>query len=134
MALHGLTFAQEPAEPELTGQPWMSGIADVVLTQVTMQPVGEIEKAIIHREHQVGNQPGHGNGPAFQLHRWDRDHIVSLPLAVLAMTVPQCTAERCPHERMGALWIMVEANLQRDQPVLTQVDALREFVRVPIPE
>ncbi len=36
---------------------WRGG--DVVLAQVAVQPVGEVQEAVVHRDEQVGDQAGH---------------------------------------------------------------------------
>ena len=49
----------------------LAGIGDVVLAQVAVQPVGEVEEAVVHRDDHVGDQAGHAAGqrPAVQLAR-----------------------------------------------------------------
>jgi hypothetical protein len=63
MPLYLAPFAQYPAEKDAPSQLGVCRIADLILAQITMQPVGEVEEAVIDREDQIGNQAGHRNGP-----------------------------------------------------------------------
>src|SRR5689334_24688632 len=40
-------LAEHAAELELSGQPRVRGVADVVLAQVAVEPVGEVQEAIV---------------------------------------------------------------------------------------
>ena len=74
-----LRLAEHAAEPELAGQLRVRRVGDVVLAEVAVQPVGEVEEAVVHREDEVGDQPGHGEGPALELDALDRDHRLGAP-------------------------------------------------------
>ena len=45
----------------------LRGIGDVVLAHVAVKPVGEVEEAVVHRQHEVGDQPRHRERPALEL-------------------------------------------------------------------
>ena len=63
-----------------------------ILPQIPMQPIREIEPSIVHREHEVGNQPWYGEGPTLRLDRVDGDDLIDLPLILVAMPVPHRAA------------------------------------------
>src|SRR5947209_10217443 len=50
------------------------------------------------------------------------------------MPVPHVTAERCPHEAMRTIRIMVEAYLERNQTFFAKFNTLHNFMLLPIPE
>src|SRR5436309_1655816 len=50
------------------------------------------------------------------------------------MPVPHVTTQSCPYKAMGAIGIVMETHLQRDQAILTQIDGLLNLMGIPIPE
>ena len=99
-----------------------------------MQPVREVEEAVVHREEQVGDQPWHGERPALQLDALDRDHLVGVPAAVVAAEAPHRARERGADEALLGLGVVEKAGLERDQPGLAEVDGLLEVPLGQVPE
>ena len=65
-------LAEHPAEPQLAGQPGFGRVGHVVLTNVAVQPVGEVEVAVVHRQDEVADNARHRERPAFELKgRWE---------------------------------------------------------------
>ena len=52
-------FSQHAPEPQLAGELRLRRIADVVLPNVAVQPIGEVQIAVVQRHQQVGDQPRH---------------------------------------------------------------------------
>ncbi len=52
-------LADQPADIDLPRSFGLNGSRDVVLPNVPLQPVGEIQESIVHRDDQIGDQPGH---------------------------------------------------------------------------
>src|SRR5207302_9149178 len=99
-----------------------------------MQPVGKIEILVVHRDQEIGDERRHWNGPALYLHGGDIENLFNLPLTVGLVPVPHVATACGPNEAGGAVRIMMEAHLQRDQSFLTQIDTLHEFMLLPVPE
>src|SRR5438034_8887199 len=57
-----------------------------------------------------------------------------MPLTVGLVPVPHVTTECSHNEAGGAVRIMMEAHLQRDQSFLTHINTLNEFMLLPVPE
>ena len=117
-------LAEHAAEPELAGQLRVGGIGDVVLAEVAVQPVGEVEEAVVHREDEVGDQPGTGNGQPSSGDAVDVDHRLGGPGAVRAVEAPHHARERRADEALLGVGVVLPAHLERDQPVLAEVDRL----------
>ena len=82
LATRVVRLAEHAAEPELPGQLGVGRVGDVVLAQVAVQPVREVEEAVVHRDDQVGDQAGDRERPALELDALDGDHLVGRPRAV----------------------------------------------------
>jgi hypothetical protein len=50
-------------------------VGDVVLTQVSVEPVREIEKAVVHGDHEVRDQPGPWDWEGLKVTRLDLDDL-----------------------------------------------------------
>ena len=94
-------LAEHATEPQLAGQLRVGGVGDVVLADVAVQPVREVEEAVVHREDEVGDQARHRERPALELDALDRDHRVGRPGAVVAVEAPH-RRSRAPRRRSPA--------------------------------
>ena len=100
-------LAEQPAEPQAAGQAGARGIRDVVLAQVAVQPVREVQEAIVHRDDHVGDQPRHAPGqrPALELLVLDLDHWLDPEAAVRAVEAQDrcwtASRRRSPARRRG---------------------------------
>ena len=128
--------SEDAAEPELTGELRVRRIGHVVLAQVAVQPVREIEEAVVHREHQVGDQSGHAAGqrPALELLVLHVDHGLGGEGAVGAVEAEHVAGQRRPHEALLGVGVVQPADLERDQPRLAQVERLLEAPLGKVPE
>src|SRR2546421_101006 len=79
-----------------------------------MPPVRKVEKAVVERDQQIGNQPGHGERPALRFDRRNLDHFFDFPLAIFFEPVPERAAERGANEPVLAVGGMMEADFQGD--------------------
>lgn len=75
--------AKQASEPRLRGQPRAGGVVHVVVAQLAVQPIGQGQVAVVRREHQVGDQPGHAarQGPAIERLVGDVDHLLGVSRA-----------------------------------------------------
>ncbi len=99
-----------------------------------MQPVREVQEAVVHRDDEVGDQARDRDRPAGDLFRLDLDHLVSGPGAVLGMPVPDRAGEGRRHEAAGAGRIVQATNLQRHQALGAQVDRLEVTALLEVPD
>src|SRR5215216_1773214 len=82
-----LALSEQAAAPDLAGKSGVRGIAYVVLPEVAVQPVREVEEAVVHRDEEVGDQAWYRHRPALDIlggHVYD---LLYLPVAVLLMPV-----------------------------------------------
>ncbi len=123
------------AEPELTGQLRIGRVGDVVLAQVAVQPVREVEEAVVHREDEVGDQAGHREGPALELDALDRDHLLGGAAAVrrdgIATSCWRAQRRRSPAPTSGSWSQRTSSGMQ---PALAEVDRLLERSLGEVPE
>ena len=101
-----------------------------------MQPVGEVQEAVVHRDDQVGDQPRHAAGqrPALELDVVDLDHRLGLEAAIRAVEAGDLARERHAGEALLGLGVVQEAHLERHQPLLAEVQGLHEPPLGEIPE
>ena len=117
---------EHAAEPDLTGQPRVRGIGDVVLAHVAVEPVREVEEAVVHREDEVGDQARHRERPALERDALDLDHRVCRPAAVVGGSAT--SRSRAPHRRSPlGVGVVEPADLERDEALLAEVDRLLEL-------
>src|SRR5205823_2099653 len=76
--LRGL--AEDAAEPELPGELRLGRVAHVVLPDVAVQPVGEVEPAVVERQYEIGDESRYGHGPPLHLLGRHLDDLLHLPL------------------------------------------------------
>src|SRR5712691_2730530 len=115
-------LAKQAAEPEPAGQLRVGRVGDVVPAQVAVEPVREVEEAVVHRDEQVGDESGHGERPALELDALDRDHLVGGPAAVVAAEAPHRAREGGADEALLRVRVVQPAHFQWDQPGLTEVE------------
>src|SRR5919197_4448107 len=101
---------------------------------IAVQPVGEVEETVVHREDEVGDQTGDREGPALQWDAVDRDHLVGLPAAVLAAEAPHRARERIADETLLSVGVVEPAHLERYEAGFPEVDGLLERARLEVPE
>ena len=99
-----------------------------------MQPVGKVDILVVHRDQEIGDERRYWNGPALYLNGGDIENLFKVPLTVGLVPVPHVATECGPNEAVGAVRIMMEAHLQRDQSFLTQINTLNELMLLPVPE
>ena len=99
-----------------------------------MQPVGEVQEAVVHRDHEVGDQPRDRERPALLLDALDRDHVVGAVGAVLAVEAPHRARQRGADEALVGVGVVQPAHLQRHQPRLAQLDRLLQRALAQVPE
>ena len=99
-----------------------------------MQPVGEIEEAVVHREDKVADHARHRKRPAFERDAVDIDHRLGRPGAVRPVEVPHHTRKCRSDEALLRLGIVLPAHLEGEKPVLTQVDGLLQPPVGKVPE
>jgi len=111
-------------DPHLTNELGLEGVCDVVLPDVSVKPVGEIQELVVERQQEVGNQSRHvRESPSFNAERFHGDGSVSLPLATLvSVEVLNGAAECCSNEPVNRLWIVREANFERNQAFVSKVN------------
>ena len=99
-----------------------------------MQPVREVQEAVVHRHDQVGDQAGHRERPALLLDALDLDHLVGLPAAVRLMPAPHRARQRGADVALRRGRVVEEAHLERDQPLVSEVDRLLDAALLEVPE
>ena len=109
-AVHHRRPAQEAAHPDLARELGIVRVGDVVLADVAVQPVAEIEEAVVHRQIDVCDQGRH-RLEALEDRRQevgvgrlggDLYHLLDRPLAAVAVPGPDRRRARAdPPERAG---------------------------------
>ena len=99
-----------------------------------MQPVREVDEAVVHRDDDVGDQARDRERPAFELDALDRDGRIGGPRAVRPVPAPEHARERGSHVALSAVRIVQRADLERDQPLVAEVDRLRQLALLEVPE
>ena len=106
-----------------------------------MEPVREEQVPVVHRDQQVGHQPGDGHVPVLVLAGLDVDDLLGRVAArprtgrcLDLMEVEDVRGERRADEPVGRDRGMEEAHLQRDEPLLPQVDGLLDGLPLPVPD
>ncbi len=127
-------LAEHTAEPQLPREFRVAGVGDVVLAQVAVEPVGEVEEAVVHREDDVGDQAGDRERPSLEVDALDGDDLLRRPAAVRALPVTDRAGERCAAEAALGVRVVLPAHLERYQPVLAQVDGLLQRALGEVPE
>src|SRR3954447_234131 len=117
---------EQAAEPELPGELRVGRIRDVVLAEVAVQPVGEVEEAVVHRQDEIGDQPGQRERPALQLDTVDGEHLLRAPAAVPAVEAPHRARQRGADEALLGVRIVEPPHLERNQTAVAEVDRLLE--------
>ena len=100
-----------------------------------MQPVAEIQEPVIHRQQDHGNDARNGDRPFGMRLVLDIDDLFPLPVTgIVFPPVDDVGRQRRAAEAVGAVRVVVEPHLQRDQPVLSQIEGLFRFLLLEIPE
>ena len=101
-----------------------------------MQPVREVEEAVVHRDDHVGDQPGHATGqrPALELLVLDLDHGLGLEAAVRAVEADDVAGQGRPDEALVCLGVVQPAHLEGDEAGLAEVQGLLEPPLREVPE
>jgi hypothetical protein len=81
-----------------------------------MEPIREIEEAVVHGEDQIGDQAGHtaGQRPALELLVLDRDDRLSLEAAVRTVEAEDVAGQRRADEALLAVRVVQPAQLKRN--------------------
>ena len=117
-------LADHAAEPELPGQLRVRRVGDVVLAEVAVQPVGEVEEAVVHREDEVGDQ-ARAPGRASPRARRSRPRSPARrPRRRCPVEVPHDARQRGADEALLRVGVVEPAHLERDQALLAEVDRL----------
>ena len=67
-----------PPQEDLPRQLGLSGVGDVVLPDVAVQPVAEVQEPVVHADEDVGHDAGHlGEDPALHLEEEDANERAS---------------------------------------------------------
>src|ERR1051325_1533173 len=135
LAFEHRRFSQDAAEPDLADHFRLRRIADVVLANVAVQPVGEIEVLVVHRQHQIGDEPRHRNVPALDvLLGRHLDDLLDLPLVAGLMPVPHDAGGGGADEAVRAGGVVVETDFEWDQAVAAEIEGLGDLAFLPVPE
>ena len=126
--------AEHAAELQLPGEPRVRRVGDVVLAQVAVQPVREVQEAVVHRDDEVGDQPGDRERPALLLDALDGDHLVGAVGAVVAVEVPHRARQRGADEALVGVGVVQPADLERHEPGLAQLERLLDAALAQVPE
>ena len=125
---------EHAAEPQLAGETGVGRIGDVVLAQVAVQPVREVQEAVVHRDDEVRDQPGHRERPALELDGVDLDHLLRRVGASVAVEVPQRARQRGADEALVGVGVVQPADFERHQPGLAQLERLLDAPLAQVPE
>ena len=132
--LDHFALTEDTATPDLPCQLRLCWVADVVLADVAVQPVGQIKIAVIHRKQQIRDERRNRKGPTLDLNGRNAQRLFDCPLSVGFIPVPECAAERRANVTVRAVRVVMEAYFERDQPFFAQIDALNDASLLPIPE
>src|SRR5215210_4386875 len=134
MACNLSTPAEHAAAPDLTGEARAEGIAYIILPDIAMQPVREVKKAVVHRDQEVRDQARNRHRPPFGLYPSNVDDLLHAPASILFVPVEHVGAQGSAHEPVGAVRVVMPANLQRYPAFLPEIDALGDLALLPVPE
>src|SRR5215212_8420508 len=82
-----LALAEQTSTPDLAGEARVGGIAYIVLAEVAVEPVGEVEEAVVHGDEEVGDQARYRHRPALDVFWGHVYDLLGLPVAVLLVPV-----------------------------------------------
>ena len=100
-----------------------------------MQPIAEVEEAVVHRQQDHRDHAGHRDRPVGMRLVLDVDDLLPLPLAgVVLPPVDDVGGERGAAEAVRACRIVVEAHFERNQPVLAEIERLLRRALLEIPQ
>ena len=101
-----------------------------------MQPVREVQEAVVHRDNDVGDQPGHSSRkrPALELLVLDLDHRFGDETAVRAVEAKDVARQCRADEALLRVGIVEPADLEREQPLLAEIQRLHQASFREIPE
>ena len=126
-----------PSRPPHQTWPVSFGLAGSLMSYWRMSPCSQLEKyrqrSSIETTRSV-IRPGTGNGQPSTSSTGTSMTFSTSQLAVLLVPVPHVGAEGGADEAVRAVRVVVEADLQRDQAVLPEVDALGDLALLPVPE
>ena len=126
--------AEHAAELQPAGQPRVGRVGDVVLAQVAVQPVGEVQEAVVHRDDEVGDQPRDGERPALLLDaRRPRSPGRRCRSRCRGGSATSCSRARRRRSPVG-VGIVQPAHLERHQPVLAELERLLDAPLGQVPE
>ena len=137
----------DPADPHLAGELGIERVGDVVLLQVAGAPARHIEKAVVHRKIDVGDQRRAGaealehrrqHVGARRLGR-DADDLLHRPLVAVAIPGPDrgreiLQADHAVHEAVCLGRVVRRAQLEHQLMLLAEVDLLQVLALGEIPE
>mmetsp|Transcript_89633 Transcript_89633/g.124501 ORF Transcript_89633/g.124501 Transcript_89633/m.124501 type:complete len:288 (-) Transcript_89633:194-1057(-) len=135
LPLHGPHALQRAPDEELPHQLWL-GSRDVVLPHVAMQPVGEIQEAVVQGNHEVGDESRHlWQSPS--LLNWDGlnlNHGLADPFSILALReAHHLRAQRTSGVTLRLVGVMKETHLQRNG-ARSNIEFLLQCALGPIPD
>ena len=100
-----------------------------------MQPVAEIQEPVIHRQQDHRYDARNGYRPVGVRLVIDIDDLFPLPFAGLVLPpVDDVGRQRRAAKPVGAVGVVMETHLQRDQPVLSQIEGLLRLLLLEVPE
>ena len=103
LALERRRLAEHAAEPHLAGQLRLRRVADVVLPDIAVQPVREVQEAVVHRHEEVGDQARHRELAALRPRRPATSITLSAfqPCLVLVPVPHRCCDSAAPTKPCG---------------------------------
>src|SRR5688572_19565830 len=125
---------QQAAHPDLAGESRMRGVRDVVLANVSVQPVAEVEEPVVHRDQDHADQARHRDRPLRVAYVLDIDDLFPDPFAVPLVPMDDVGRERGADKTVARIRVVMEADFERHQPVLAQVHGLLDALALEIPE
>ena len=139
--------ANDAADVHGARQLRLAGIADIVLTHLAGAPAGDVEKLVVHRQIDVGDQRRHRAKSLQQRRqlllgrrfRWNRRRLLDVELAALAPPGPDRAFEvggvdHDAEEAVLANRIVRRPHLQRHLMIGAEIDGLDVFSGPQIPE